>query len=301
MIELVISPRVSDLGDGFQVRRSLPFVKKRMVGPFVFFDHMGPANISNGKGLVVRAHPHIGLATLTYLFTGEIMHRDSLGNEQVIRPDEVNWMTAGSGIAHSERSHNSETEEILEGLQVWIALPKEIEDIEPNFTHIESSNIPLVTVGKNQFKLVAGSAFGKTSPVPVYSSLFYLAGEMKKEDLFAMDFKAEEEGAVYVAKGSIRCDHQVYSEGTLVCFQKGTSVNFMGESDAHVMILGGQVFPEKRFIWWNFVSASEAKIEIAKMKWKNHEFGRVINEEEYIPLPEAHSKHDHPEEAVKYP
>lgn len=299
MIEIVIPSRTSDLGNDFKVRRTLPYAKKRMVGPFIFFDHLGPANITEQNGLSVRAHPHIGLATLTYLFSGEITHRDTLGNEQIIRPHEVNWMTAGRGIAHSERSRRSEQSKLLEGLQVWIALPKEIEDIEPNFNHFEVSDIPSVDVGNNKFKLIAGKAFGKKSPVPVYSPLFYLVGDMSAQDIFAMDLDAEVEGAVYVAKGQLNCDHKIYEEGTFICFHKGTSINFMAQVDAHVIILGGEVFPEKRFIWWNFVSSSEAKIEIAKMRWSNHDFGKVINEEEEIPLPKELQVYRN--EAVEYP
>lgn len=298
MIEIVITPRERDL-DGFKVRRSLPYAKKKMVGPFIFFDHMGPAQLSEHQVLTVRAHPHIGLATLTYLFTGEIMHRDSLGNEQLIRPFEVNWMTAGRGIAHSERSHNTEEHQTLEGLQVWIALPKVIEDIEPSFNHIDSEKIPVVEIGRSKFRLVAGRAFGKISPVPAYSPLFYLAGEMGREEIFAMDLNHETEGAVYVVKGQLNCDHKMYEEGTLICFRKGTSINFMAAADSQVIILGGEVFSEPRFIWWNFVSSSQAKIEIAKMRWANGEFGQVINELEYIPLPEDLLKER--DEVVAYP
>lgn len=304
MIERIIIPRENDLGDGFSVRRSLPSPKKKMVGPFIFFDHMGPASVGANHGLVVRGHPHIGLATITYLFSGTIMHRDSLGNEQLIKPEEVNWMTAGRGIAHSERSECITDKEILEGLQVWIALPKEIEDIEPNFTHVEAKQIPTVMMGKNPFKLLAGKALGSTSPVPVYSQLFYLAGKMSHEDIFAMDLSSEEEGAVYVVSGKINCGHSIYQEGTLISFYRGTSINFMSESDAHVIVFGGDVFPEERFIWWNFVSSSEAKIEIAKMRWNAKGFGAIINEDEYIPLPPGPGRYEPRapmNEAVQYP
>lgn len=300
MIEIAISPKSTDLGDGFTVRRALPFAKKKMVGPFIFFDHMGPAGIDSIHGLKVRAHPHIGMSTLTYLFEGEIMHRDTLGNEQLIRPGEINWMTAGKGIAHSERSElRTSSAQELEGLQIWIALPREIEDIEPNFIHINSSRIPVLELGKNKFNLIAGKAFGKISPVPVYSSLFCFEGKMGEEEIFAMDLPEESEGAVYVLKGKLNFDHKIYGAGNLVCFKKGTSINFMTASSAHVIVFGGETFPEKRFIWWNFVSSSPAKIEIAKMRWKNNQFGRVINEDEWIPLPQEASTPV--EEAVCYP
>lgn len=299
MIEIVIPPREGELGDGFKVRRTLPYVKKRMVGPFIFFDHMGPAPVKTGDELTVRAHPHIGLAALTYLFRGGILHRDSLGNEQVIKPHEVNWMIAGRGIAHSERSHCIDIPDVLEGVQVWIALPKEIEDVEPSFGHIDSDKIPIIQVGKSKFKLIAGRAFGKVSPVPVYSPLFYLTGEMTAEEIFAMDLGPFAEGAVYVAKGRLNCDHKIYEEGTLICFHKGTSINFMSLTDSQIIIIGGEVFPEKRFIWWNFVSSNEAKIEIAKMRWNDHTFENVINEQEYITLPKDMPLYR--DEAVVYP
>ncbi|MFA6237914.1 MAG: pirin family protein [Bacteriovorax sp.] len=299
MIEIAITPKETDLGDGFIVRRSLPFAKKKMVGPFIFFDHLGPAKVNIDHGLKVRAHPHIGMSTLTYLFEGEIMHRDTLGNEQLIRPREVNWMTAGKGIAHSERSQVSGTDQVLEGLQIWIALPREIEDIEPNFVHINSSRIPVIQSGKNKFNLVAGKAFGKSSPVPVYSQLFCMEGKMEAEEIFAMDLAEDIEGAVYIVNGKLNCDHKIYESGSLICFKKGTSINFMALSGSQVIILGGEIFPEKRFIWWNFVSSSAAKIEIAKMRWENDQFGKVINEDECIPLPRDVSRPV--EESVCYP
>lgn len=284
MIELVIRPAEKNLGDGFTVRRSLPFKDKLMVGPFIFFDHMGPVSLKDEHGLVVRGHPHIGLATLTFLFNGEIIHRDSLGNEQIIRPFEVNWMTAGKGIAHSERSISKENTQ-LEGIQVWIALPREIEDIEPNFVHIDAYSIPTVKIGKNFFKLIAGRARGVISPVPVYSRLFYMSGALKEQDEFFMDLAEEEEGAVYVLSGKVSVGNNIFESGTMLCFFKGTSIAFKAADNAMVMVLGGETFQEKRYVWWNFVSSSEAKIEIAKIRWCNGEFGSIINEEEYIPLP----------------
>lgn len=284
-VEIVIQPRLNDIGDGFHVRRALPFQKKRMVGPFIFLDHMGPLHVDQNHGLKVRAHPHIGLSTLTYLFSGTIFHRDTLGFEQSIRPGEVNWMTAGKGIAHSERSVPNE-HGILEGIQVWIALPKEHEDIEPSFVHKDLKDIPNVEVGNETYQLVAGSAFGKTSPVPVHSPLFYLGSEVKKDHVFSMKLGDIAEGAVYVAKGKIEIEGTTYEEGTLVSFLKGTSIDFKTLDNCRLVIVGGDVFPEKRFIFWNFVASSHEKIEAAKLAWKNKDFGRVIHEDEYIPLPE---------------
>jgi redox-sensitive bicupin YhaK (pirin superfamily) len=284
-IELVIRPRINDIGDGFKVRRALPFQKKRMVGPYIFLDHMGPMQLDQDHKLKVRAHPHIGLSTLTYLFTGTIFHRDTLGFEQAIRPGEVNWMTAGRGIAHSERSVPDE-EGILEGIQVWIALPKELEDIEPSFVHKSNAEIPYVDVGGASYQLVAGSAFGKSSPVPVHSQLFYLGGEVEAHHQFSMKLASQTEGAVYIAQGKIEVEGEVYEEGALISFLKGTAIDYKTLTKCRLVIVGGEVFPEKRYIFWNFVSSSPEKIEQAKLAWKNKSFGNVIHEDEYIPLPD---------------
>jgi redox-sensitive bicupin YhaK (pirin superfamily) len=284
-IELIVDPRASDLGDGFMVRRALPYQKKRMVGPFIFLDHMGPAVFSKEHPLLVRAHPHIGLSTLTFLFKGEMLHRDTLNNELVIRPGEVNWMTAGRGIAHSERSYLSNESMDLEGIQLWIALPKASEEVAPSFVHVDTKDIPVIESGRNKLTLIAGSAFGKTSPVPVYSPLFYLEGKYQDQERFELKVNADSEGAIYVAKGEIKVDDQIITAHQLVCFKPGVALEFEAVGDAHVMILGGEIFPEKRFIFWNFVSSSEARIEEAKNDWHHQRFGQVINETEFIPLP----------------
>lgn len=284
-IELIIDPRPSDLGDGFFVRRALPYQKKRMVGPFIFLDHMGPAVFSQEHPLLVRAHPHIGLSTLTFLFKGEMLHRDSLGNELVISPGAVNWMTAGSGIAHSERSHLTSEKMDLEGIQLWIALPKAHEEVVPSFVHVETKDIPVIEAGKNKLTLIAGSAFGKTSPVPVYSPLFYLEGRYQNAERFELKVAGGSEGAVYVAKGEIVVEGEFVKANQLVCFKPGVAIEFEAVGEAHVMILGGEIFPEKRFIFWNLVSSSEARIEQAKQDWREQKFGQVIHETEFIPLP----------------
>lgn len=286
-IELVVEPRTSDLGDGFTVRRALPYAKKRMVGPFIFLDHMGPAVFTKEKPLLVRSHPHIGLSTLTYLFSGEMLHRDSLGNELVISPGEVNWMTAGSGIAHSERSHIVQEEMHLEGIQLWIALPKKSEEVAPSFVHVDEKDLPKIQVGESHLALIAGEAFGIKSPVPVYSPLFYLGGFLKSQDAFQLKMEKSHEGAVYVAKGEIQIEDQTFREGELICFKAGEDLNFVALSECRVMVLGGEIFPEKRFIFWNFVSSSEERIEVAKQDWRDQKFGPVINEKEFIPLPEG--------------
>lgn len=289
IIAHVIEPRKSDLGDGFFVRRSIPYAKKRMVGPFIFFDHMGPATLSQEHPLTVRAHPHIGLSTLTYLFEGEILHRDSLGNELFIRPGEVNWMTAGKGIAHSERSNPNEPMG-LEGIQLWIALPKEFEEIEPSFVHVDEKDIPVVEIANSTFNVIAGSAFGKTSPVPVHSPLFYINGQMTCADTFHLDMPSKNEGAVYVVKGKISVGDQEFTPGQMVCFHEGVAIDFTALEESHVLILGGEIFPEKRFIFWNFVSSSEERLEQAKWDWHEGKFPKVIKETEKIPLPEGSLK-----------
>ncbi len=284
-IAIVIQPRQSDLGGGLKVRRALPFAKKRMVGPFIFLDHMGPVELAKDQEMKVRAHPHIGLSTLTYLFQGELLHRDTLGTEQMIRPREVNWMTAGKGIAHSETARDEKSSLILEGLQAWIALPLSHEDAEPSFVHVDASDIPEIMKGKAKYHLVAGSAFGKSSPVPVHSPLFYLCGESLTDDPFSLEVPSGQEGGVYVSKGQIRVNGETYDEGSLIVYTPGTPVIFESLSGSRVAVIGGEIFPEKRIIWWNFVSSSQEKIENAKKRWQEDGFGHVIHETERIPLP----------------
>ncbi|SMF18710.1 pirin family protein [Pseudobacteriovorax antillogorgiicola] len=287
-VELVIDPKAKDLGDNFQVRRALPSIKKRMIGPFIFWDHMGPVTLLNDKKMTVRAHPHIGLSTITYLFTGEIMHRDSLGNEQPIRPGEVNWMTAGKGIVHSERSEAPIKGEALEleGIQLWVALPKNSEDVEPSFVHFKEESLPHIEENGIQLRLIAGKGLGAESPVPVYSDLFYFNGRASKGKRFEMKLSSDQEGALYVVKGKIKVEGDIHTRFSLISFKKGTTVAFQADENSEFMLFGGSVFPEKRHIWWNFVSSSKDKIEQAKDDWKNDKFPKVINEDEVIPLPE---------------
>lgn len=284
-INMIVPYRESDLGDGFKVKRILPYAKKRMVGPFIFLDHMGPVELKTGFELKVRAHPHIGLSTLTYLYSGGIMHRDTLGFEQKIVPEEVNWMTAGDGIAHSERSYPIEKDSHLEGLQMWVALPKNLEDIKPSFVHLTREQIPSIEIGKSEYKLIAGSAFNKKSPVPVYSPLFCISGKVKPNDLFQMKLSPQEEGGIYLVSGKLEIEGQQYDRGSFICFTQGTAIDFKALEESNIMIVGGEVFPEKRFIFWNFVSSSAEKIEMAKERWKKMLFGQVKNESEFTPLP----------------
>tara|TARA_Y100001935_G_C17299000_1_gene507944 strand:- start:213 stop:1160 length:948 start_codon:yes stop_codon:yes gene_type:complete len=283
-IEMIIEPKVSDLGDGFQVRRLLPSMKRRNVGPFVFWDHMGPVEIEGDKELKVRAHPHIGLSTLTYLFQGQIFHRDSLGNEQAIRPGEINWMTAGKWVAHSERSDASMCS-CLEGIQVWVALPKESEDVAPSFDHHKKDSLPTVSLGEVPCILIAGEWKGTKSPVQTYSPLFYFNVHSDKDQHFEAEIPSGHESAIYLIHESITLKGQEFQPGSLVIFESGSKLKFSIKANTHFMFFGGDAFPEKRHIFWNFVSSDPGKIEKAKEKWLREDYVPVINETEYIPLP----------------
>jgi redox-sensitive bicupin YhaK (pirin superfamily) len=280
MIEIVISQRRRDLG-GFEVGRVLPFAKRRMVGPFVFFDHMGPVDFPAGlpRSVDVRPHPHIGLATLTYLFDGEIMHRDSVGSEQPIRPGEVNWMTAGRGITHSERFERARREGgRMDGIQAWVALPHALEETDPAFSH------HLAVQLDGNVRLIAGEAFGKKSPVPVHSPLFYLHCELAQGANAEVPAQYAERAA-YVASGAIEAEGQRIEAGQMAVFAAGAASPLRALTDAVVMLLGGEPLGE-RFIEWNFVSSSRERIEQAKADWRA---GRMklpdLDNGEFIPLP----------------
>ena len=286
MIELVIEPRRRDLG-GFEVGRVLPYAKRRMVGPFIFFDHMGPVNFAPGipKSVDVRPHPHIGLSTVTYLFDGEIMHRDSLATEQPIRPGEVNWMTAGRGITHSERFERARREGgRMNGIQAWVALPKEYEETEPAFAHHAGDDLPLMQDKGASMRLIAGEAFGARAKVKVHSPLFYLHCELEAGAVVTLPAQYPERAA-YVASGLVEMDGQRYAEGRMLVFAPGGSLHFTALTPAVVMLLGGEPVGE-RFIDWNFVSSSRERIEQAKSDWRA---GRMklpdFDNGESIPLP----------------
>lgn len=286
IVNQVITPKEKDLGGHFQVRRALPDRQKQMVGPFIFWDHMGPVELKDGKDMTVRAHPHIGLATITYLFSGEILHRDSLGNEQSIRPGEVNWMTAGRGIVHSERAFSEPEPQVLEGIQLWVALPKEKEKVEPAFFHCKNSDLPQMDQDQTQLTLIAGEGLQKKSPVPVFSDLFYFSGQTKAGGTFNYTLKSNQEAAIYVLEGDLIIEEKGYKPFDLIVFHKGASVEFSTTSGCQFMFFGGEAFPEPRHIWWNFVSSSADAIEKAKSDWKAGRFASVIHEDEVIPLPE---------------
>jgi redox-sensitive bicupin YhaK (pirin superfamily) len=284
-IELRIEPRTRDLGD-FAVRRALPDKRRQRVGPFIFFDHMGPAEFPPGKGVNVRAHPHIGLATITYLFEGEILHRDSLGYVQPIRPGAVNWMTAGKGIVHSEKV----TEDVLasgqrlHGLQTWVALPTEAEQIEPSFEHYPASDIPAVNVGGAEIRVVLGSAFGVSSPVTTHSSTLYVETVLGPGQ--SVDIPRAEELAVYVVEGSVAIEQELLEPGVLAVLERGASGSVFAESSARIMFAGGDALEGERYIWWNFVSSSRERIDAARRDWREQRFDGVPGETDFIPLPE---------------
>jgi len=286
-IELTITPREKDLG-GFSVHRILPYAKRRMVGPFIFLDHMGPAQFEAGKGIDVRPHPHIGLSTVTYLFEGEIIHRDTLGSHQAIKPGDVNWMTAGRGIAHSERTGAGERGRPhgVHGLQSWVALPKEYEECAPEFFHHAAASLPEFTFSDVTVRLVAGRAFGREAPVKVYSPMFYAAVTMQPGGSVTLPGEYRER-ALYLLEGSLRIGNTQVLEKMLPVFQPGDAITVEAAGPSRFMLLGGEPFPELRYIDWNFVSSSHERIDQAKADWKGGRFAKIPGDDkEYIPLPE---------------
>jgi redox-sensitive bicupin YhaK (pirin superfamily) len=284
-VQFSIKGPEKNLGDHFIVRRSLPSKNQRLVGPFIFWDHMGPVTLDQNTPLVVKAHPHIGLSTITYLFKGEITHRDSVGNEIVIKPGEVNWMTAGRGIVHSERSHPENSMD-LEGIQLWVALPEEFEEVEESFTHYKESQLPKIKHENFELTLIAGGAFGQKSPLPVYSKLFYLNGTGSDGGHLNFPIEPQQQGAVYVIDGEINVSGETYDKFSMVVFNKGEDIQFETAGDCHFMLLGGDRFEKDPHIWWNFVSHDKAKIEKAKKRWTSGDFPKVQNETESTPLPD---------------
>ena len=291
-VEAVVVTRARELVEGFKVRRVLPSVKRRMVGPFIFLDQMGPEILRDGRGLDVAPHPHIGLATVTYLFEGELLHRDSLGIVQPIRPGEVNWMTAGGGIAHSERTpselRNGDSE--LFGIQSWVALPLKDEESAPDFAHHEASELPVVEGDGKRVRLIAGSLYGARSPVRTLSEMFYAAATLAPGSVIDVPVEHEER-AVYVVEGSVEVtpERDVYVAGQLLLLRPGAEVLLRCASveAARLMLLGGAPLEGKRHIWWNFVSSSPERIEQAKHDWRAGRFADVPGETERIPLPET--------------
>jgi len=286
-IDQVIVPRTVDLGD-FAVRRALPSARTRMVGPFIFFDHFGPAEFRAGNGLDVRPHPHIGLATVTYLFDGEIMHRDSLGTAVAIRPGEVNWMTAGRGIVHSERTRPERRVdgEPIHGLQMWVALPTAKEEMDAGFAHHATAEFPVINDNGKNVRVVVGSLYGTASPVPTVHETIFGDVHLKAGAMLPLDADHEER-AVYIIDGVLDIAGDRFEAGRLLVFRPGDTVSIAAATDTHFVIVGGAPMDGPRHIWWNFVSSRKERIEQAKAEWKAGHFGKVPGDEiEFIPLPE---------------
>jgi redox-sensitive bicupin YhaK (pirin superfamily) len=285
-IEHLLRARPRDIGD-FTVRRVLPAFEKQMVGPFIFVDHMGPIRLAPDTGMDVRPHPHIGLATVTYLFEGEILHRDSLGSVQAIRPGDVNWMVAGRGIAHSERTPPElrAAGPRMHGLQTWAALPRDREEIEPSFAHHPAASLPVIERPGAKVRVIAGHAFGARSPVEVLSDTLYAAAELVPGASLALPAEHEERG-VYVVAGSATIGDTTVEEGQLAVLEQGREIDLRATVSATLMLLGGAKMDGPRFIWWNFVSSSKERIERAKAEWRADRFPRIPGETGRIPLPE---------------
>ncbi|MDP9090465.1 MAG: pirin family protein [Pseudomonadota bacterium] len=283
----MVTARQRDLG-GFVVRRVLPAQGLKLVGPFIFFDHMGPARFEPGHGIDVRPHPHIALATVTYLFAGSLLHRDSLGNVREILPGDVNWMTAGAGIAHSERTPPLARAlgEEIHGIQSWVALPDGQEDIEPEFTHYPANALPQHVLGGIALTVVAGQAFGLTSPVRTSWPTLYVHAKFTHSATLEVP-PEQEERAVYVVSGELDVDETNVREGQLALLRPGASVRLRALGETRAMLLGGKRFCSPRHIWWNFVASSPERIERAKERWTKGQFAPVPGETEFIPLPSA--------------
>jgi len=285
-ISLIIEERAANIGN-FMVGRLLPFREKRAVGPFVFIDHMGPAHLNQYQNMDVPPHPHIGLSTLTFLFEGSIMHRDSLGTELEIKPGAVNWMTAGKGIVHSERTpeYLRSSDKMLHGLQIWVALPKELEQMDPNFAHVEADEIPDWEENGVSYKLIAGEAFGKKSPVPVYSPLYFIEIKSASAQKINIGKDLFGESGLYILEGSIKSGEHVYDPKQILITNDSTLCEFELAENTTVYIFGGTPFPEEHFIFWNFVSSDKNLIEKAKKDWTEQTFPKVPGETEFVPLP----------------
>jgi redox-sensitive bicupin YhaK (pirin superfamily) len=292
-ISLIIEERAANIGN-FMVGRLLPFRQKRAVGPFVFIDHMGPAQLKDYENLDVPSHPHIGLSTLTYLFEGAIMHKDSTGVDMEIKPGAVNWMTAGKGVVHSERTpeYLRTSEKSLHGLQIWVALPKELEEMEPSFAHIAATDIPHWEQHGVYIKLIAGKAFGRESPVPVHSNLYFIEIKSTKAQTLSIGDYLFGESALYILEGHIKSEGNTYEPKQILIANDSKLCEFEIGENTTVYIFGGSAFPEERFIDWNFVSSSKERLAKAKDDWKYQRFPKVPGETGYVPYPEPKKDHD---------
>ncbi len=292
-IETVIVPRARDLG-GFEVRRALPAPKRQMVGPFIFFDQMGPAEFLPSRGMDVRPHPHIGLATISYLYRGRMHHRDSLGTDKWIEPGAVNWMVAGNGITHSERTDDETQREPMPffGIQTWVALPDAQEDAPASFEHVGKDALPFLEAEGKQVRLILGDAYGERAPVEVASEMFYADAVLQAGAAIPLPDNHEDRGA-YVVEGSVEVAGQTYDTGQMMVFRPGDNLSLKaGPKGARLMLLGGATLPGPRYIWWNFVASSRDRIDAAKEAWRAEDWahGRFQlppgDDQEHIPLPE---------------
>ncbi|MBX4957573.1 pirin family protein [Rhizobium lentis] len=292
-IETLIIPRARDLG-GFEVRRALPAPKRQMVGPFIFFDQAGPAELLTGQGVDVRPHPHIGLGTVTYLYRGDFHHRDSTGADQIIRPGELNWMVAGRGVSHSERTSAAARggPNSLFGIQTWLALPESHEDVTPSFEHHAKNALPMIEDNGISARLILGSAYGEQAPARMFSETFYADVELAPAARLPMPDEHEDR-AIYIVDGSISVAGQEFGAMQMMVFRPGDRITVAaGEKGARIMILGGATFSGPRYIWWNFVASSKERIEEAKAEWRAGKWGEgrfdlpIGDRGEFIPLPD---------------
>jgi redox-sensitive bicupin YhaK (pirin superfamily) len=287
-IEMLIQPRLRDLG-GFSVSRILPALERKTVGPFIFFDHMPARDVPPGEGMNVRPHPHIALATVTYLFEGEFVHRDSLGSHEMVRPGDINWMTAGRGIVHSERTHPDRvrTGGRSHGIQLWVALPRVHEETEPAFHHHDKDALPRVNGPGYSARILIGEAFGKRSPVKIFSPMFYVDVEAEAGSVLELPHEYEER-ALYLLSGQVRSAGKTFDHTQMIIFKKNRQIRLHIESKARFILLGGDPLDGPRFIWWNFIASSQDRIEQAKQDWKDGRFPKIPGDsEEFIPLPES--------------
>jgi len=286
--KLLVNERQTDLGN-FMVGRLLPFRKKRQVGPFTFIDHMGPATLGNGTYVDVDQHPHIGLSTLTYLFEGEIEHKDSIGSEQIITPGDVGFMTSGSGVSHTERTpvvrRVNETF-VMHGYQIWVALPKEKEEMAPRFDYYPSTEIPKWQTESLQFKLVAGNGFGKSASLQGYSPLFMVDIFAEKATILNLNGQLEGEVAFVIVKGAITVEDEKVEAGQMLISKTGCQCEIHLDEDTQLLLFGGEPLPEEHYLLWNFVSHSKERLQQAKEDWKNKKFPKVPGDETYIPISE---------------
>lgn len=283
----ILKSHARDLGGGLTVSRVLPGHPHQMVGPFIFFDQMGPVTVAAEQNVDVRPHPHIGLATVTWLFEGEMIHRDSLGVMQPIAPGDVNWMTSGRGIVHSERGDPAlrKNARPMHGIQSWVALPKAHEDAEPAFSHHPAASLPRIRMPGVEMRLIAGDAYGEKSPAPTFSGMFYLAAEMDAGAVLALPPEHEERG-IYLVQGEVLVSGTPLPEKSLAFIASSEILEIKAKTQSRVMLLGGEKMDGPRHIWWNFVASSKEKLEDAKQRWREQTFAPIPGETEFIPLPE---------------